>query len=53
MSDQIFHLVGEHAPAFEENIFRIGRRERLRDQLHLGVLGRAGGLEGCCSGDRP
>src|SRR5258708_9382268 len=42
--EQIFHLVREHPPPLEENIFRIGRRERHGDELHLRLLGRARGL---------
>ncbi len=42
---QVFHLVGEHAPALEEYVLGIGRRERDRDQLHAGLLGRARRLQ--------
>ena len=41
MSDQIFHLIREHAPALEEDVFRIGRREWHRQQLHARLLRRA------------
>src|ERR1700749_572329 len=44
MSEQILHLVGEHAPPLEENILGIGRRERNGQQLHLRLLGRERGL---------
>src|SRR5256885_6471063 len=44
MRHQVFHLVGEHAPSLEEDVFRIGRRERHRDQLHARLLGGARGL---------
>src|SRR6266403_2387974 len=36
--EQIFHLVREHTPPLEENIFRIGRREGDGDELHLRLL---------------
>src|SRR5258706_9930540 len=42
---QVFHLVGEYAPALEENVLRVGRHERHGDQLHLRLLRRAPGLE--------
>src|SRR6185437_4137809 len=35
---QILHLIREHAPAFEEDVLRVGRGERHRDQLHLRLL---------------
>ena len=41
MRAQVFHLVGEHAPAFQEDVLGVGRRERHGDQLHLRLLGRA------------
>ena len=44
MRDEIFHLVGEHPPALEEDVFRVGGREGHRDQLHARLLGRARGL---------
>src|ERR1700716_4143414 len=42
--EQILHLVREHPPPLEENIFRISGRERHGDELHLRLLGRSRGL---------
>src|SRR5688572_29994929 len=42
---QVFHLVGEHASALEEDVLGIGRREWHGDQLHLRLLGCARCLE--------
>src|SRR5579864_6171308 len=44
MRHEIFHLVGEHAAALEEDILRVGWRERHRNQLHARLLRRARGL---------
>ena len=41
VSDQIFHLIREHAPALQEDVLRIGRRERHGQELHAGLLRRA------------
>src|SRR5690348_14545721 len=41
---QILHLIREHPPALEEDVFRVGRRERNRDELHLRLLRRTRSL---------
>ena len=40
-SNREMELIREHAPAFQEDVLGVGRRERDRDQLHLRLLGRA------------
>ena len=45
MRQQVLHLVGQHAPALQVDVLRVARRERHGDQLQLGLLGRAPGLE--------
>src|SRR5882724_5700818 len=44
VSEQVLHLVREHTPPLEENIFRIGGREWHGNELHLRLLGRSRGL---------
>ncbi len=43
--DQVGHLVEQHTAALEEDVLRIGRRERHRQQVHPGLFGRARGLQ--------
>ena len=42
--EQVLHLVGQHAPSLQEDVFGVGGRERHGDELHLRLLRRARGL---------
>ena len=44
VGQQILHLVGQYAPALQENVLGVSRGERYRDQLHFGLFGRAPGF---------
>jgi len=41
MRQQVLHLVGQHAPAFQEDVFGVGGREWNRNELHFRLLGRS------------
>ena len=53
MRQQVFHLVGEHAPALEVDVLGVGRLERHRDAAAAPPAPASSTPSGCCSGGRP